>query len=295
MQDYLINVISRGLGIRALACTSTNLSNEICSQHKTAPLGTIILSRALAAGALMGGLIDGKQRIGLKFEGTGPLKTVLVESDGQGKIKGFISKPQAELSQENGQLKLGHAIGKAGLLTVTKDLGLKQPYKSTVHLISGLIGDDLAYYFTESEQIPSAVGVSSNLKKDGSVENCGGFLVQALPKEGGKKVNEDAIDTVVERIKEMPRLDSFLNDDKTPEDMIKWIFADIPYEILQKTDLKFSCSCSKNRLQQALATLGKTTIAAMIADDGPTEAVCEYCRRKYNFSKSELQVVYSKL
>ncbi len=284
MKDYLINVLSKGMGIRGIACITSNLSRFACTQHGTSTLGSIILSQALSAGALVGGLIKQKERIGLKYEGNGPIKKILVETDSYGAIRGYIGNPNAEL--EKGK-SLNDAIGKAGLLTVIKDLGLKEPYQGTVHLVSGNIGKDLAYYFINSEQIPTAIGVNSDLDDNGQICCCGGFLVQSLPKKGGKGSNEANVEAVIERINQLS-LKNYLAKNKTPEDIIDFIFSEVPYDILQVTDLTFKCICSKEKLKRALISLGEKDIKSLIQEGG-AETICEYCRKKYNFDINELE------
>lgn len=295
MTDMLIKAITAGLGLRAVACVTDTLSNRICSQHAASPLGSVLLSRALTAAACMAGLGGEDERIGLKFEGNGPAGVILAEANGHGHVKGFIANPKVEPDLSNGTLDLGKALGTAGLLSVTRDIGLKKPYTGTVHLVSSLIGDDLAYYLSESEQIPSAVGVSSSLDPAGRLCSCGGFIVQSLPLEGGKQADEEMLDTIVDHIAGIGSLNDFLGRGKGPEDLLAAIFKDIPYTLIQRTPLEFRCSCSRARLSRALAAMGPDSITAMIDENDETEAVCEYCRTQYIFTRSDLREILSRM
>ncbi|MBN2416982.1 Hsp33 family molecular chaperone HslO [bacterium] len=291
MEDILVKAITAGLGLRAVACTTDALSNRICRQHATSPLGSVLLSRALSAAACLGGLGGRDERVALTFEGNGPAGMILTEANGRGHVKGFIANPEVAPALTGGTLDLGEALGKAGLLTVTRDIGLGQPYTGTVHLITSLIGDDLAFYLSESEQIPSAVGVSSSLDQAGGLHHCGGFIVQSLPREGGKPVDDTVLQDIVHRIAGIGSLNECIGRGGGPEALLAAIFGEIPFEIIQRTPLEFRCSCSRERLSRALTALGRESIEAMIEDSETTEAVCEYCRKRYLFTRAELGAV----
>jgi molecular chaperone Hsp33 len=219
----------------------------------------------------------------LKYEGSGPLRKILVEANSQGEIRGYVGVPDVNLPLNDGKPDIVSAIGKAGFLTVTKDLGLKEPYKGIVQLYSSTIATDLAYYLTESEQIPSAVGVGVFVAPDNTVMASGGFLIQSLP-----PAEESMIEQVIQQIRRMPPLTEILTQGNTPEQILETIFAEIPYKILGTQPLSFRCSCSKARIEQALVSLGVEELDALIAE-GEAEVVCEFCRTSYTFTQEELE------
>ena len=181
MEDYLVRIIAREVGVRGLACVTTGLVNQICQKHGTAPTATAFLGRALTGGALMGALLKVQQRVAIKLEGTGPLRKAIVESDSYGRLRGYVGVPDLDLPLNLGQQDMTTAIGRAGLLTVVQDLKLKKLAEGVVPLETGEVDTDLMAYFDQSEQIPTAVSIGLSMNKDGTVAMSGGLLMQALP------------------------------------------------------------------------------------------------------------------
>jgi molecular chaperone Hsp33 len=283
VQDYLVRAITTLGNVRGLACVTTHLVNNVCHKHETCPVASVALGRALTGGALMGALLKNTQRVALKFEGNGPLKKILVEANSFGEVRGYVGAPRVDLPLNNGKLDVAAAIGHAGFLTVTKDLGLKEPYKGMVQLYTSEIAEDLAYYFTESEQIPSAVGLGVFVSPDGNISAAGGFLIQSLP-----PANEAVIEQLVHQIEKMPPITELLRDGKTPENILDVIFAEIPFETLETQALTFRCSCSKERMERALISLGSEELSGLLKD-GEAEVICEFCRTRYLFNQEELE------
>ncbi len=288
MSDYLVRIITKAGNLRAMACITTNLVDEVRRMHGTFPTASAALGRALTGGALMGAMLKTGQRIALKFEGNGPLKKIIVEADSNGTVRGYVGVPDVFMVRDDGKLDVSSAIGKAGFLTVTKDLGLKEPYKGMVQLYSGEIAEDLALYLTESEQIPSALALGVFVEPDNSVSAAGGFLVQALPPQ-----NEEMIDTMMSRISKLPPVTQLLREGETPEQLLDIMFADIPYDILEKRALAFQCSCSREKIERALISLGREELANMIEQQEGAEVKCEFCRKDYIFTKIELERLLS--
>ena len=284
MEDYLVRIITENKNIRAMACITTNLVNEGKKRHGTYPTATAALGRALTGGVLMGALLDGDQRVALKFEGDGPLKKIIVEAPSNGTVRGYVEHPEVELPPKNGKLDVAGALGTQGHLTVTKDLQLKKPYMGVVKLYTGEIASDLAYYLTESEQIPSAVGLGVFVEPDGHVSAAGGFLLQSLPPS-----DEELIDTLADRIENMQPITQQLREGKLPEDLLADIFGDISFTILEKKPLSFACTCSRDRIEQALITLGHEEIRSIIKDDDIVDITCQFCRKQYVFARTELE------
>lgn len=258
--DYLVRIITKDGSIRALACVTTGLTGELCRRHGTWPTASAALGRALTGGALMGALLKTGQRVGLRFEGNGPLKKILVEADANGAVRGCVGNPEVNPLREDGKLDVAAAIGNAGLLTVTKDLGLKEPYTGTVLLYTSEIAEDLAYYLTDSEQVPSAVGLGVYVEPDGAIAAAGGFLIQSLPPH-----NDEAVDRLMERIASMPSVTDLLRQGKNPEELLEYLFEGIPCDTLEKRALAFVCSCSRERVERVLISLGRDDLERILA------------------------------
>jgi molecular chaperone Hsp33 len=284
--DYLVRILTRDGHFRAVGCTMGVTVAEICRRHGTMPAASAALGRALAGGALMGSQLKGNQRLALKFEANGPLQKILVEADHGGNVCGAVGDPSADLRLPDGTVDVPRTLGLAGFLSVTKDLGLKEPYRGTVQLSSSRIGDDLATYLTESEQVPSAVGVGVYLGEDGSVAAAGGFLVQALPPQ-----DEQLIDLLMDRIASLPPLADSLRGGMTPEDLLKEIFPDQSWDVLERRELRFSCSCSRQRTERALLSLGRQELLTLAERPEPTIVTCEFCRESYLFTPEDLQAL----
>lgn len=290
MKDYLVRAITKDGGVRGLACITTQLANTICHQSETYPTATVALGRALTGGALMGALLKDGQRVALKFEGNGPLKKILVEADSEGNIRGYVGQPKAEIPLKQGDFDVARALGHAGFLTVTKDLRLKDPYRGIVQLYTSEIAEDLAYYLTESEQIPSAVGLGVFVETSGAISSAGGFLIQSLPPG-----DEELVGEIIRHIETLPPLTELLSNGKSSEEILKLLFQEIPFEILGAQSLAFRCSCSKDRTEQALITLGTKELTSMIQEQEQTEVVCEFCQAHYTFTRKELEQLLRKI
>ncbi|HJV64828.1 MAG TPA: Hsp33 family molecular chaperone HslO [Geomonas sp.] len=283
MTDYLVRIISKKGNVRGLACVTTGLVDEICKRHGTLPTATAALGRALTAGTLMGALLKTGQRVALRYEGNGPLQKILVEADSNGSVRGYVGDSQVHLLRPDGRLDVPGALGRAGFLTVAKDLGLKEPYRGTVQLHSSEIAQDLALYLVESEQIPSAVGLAEFIEPDGTVTAAGGFLIQAVP-----PVAPEVVEELMTRIEGLPPLSELLHSKKSPEEILELLFAGIPYDVLEKRELAFACSCSRERIERVLISMGKKELASLKEQQHGAEVTCEYCGQHYVFEESDL-------
>lgn len=284
MKDHLIRVISDEANVRAMACLTTATVGEACARHRTSPTASVALGRALTGGVLLGALLKGRQRVALKFEGNGPLGKIVVEADPMCLVHGYVGNPGADLPLRDGRFDIPGALGRAGLLTVTKDLQLKSPYQGVVNLVSSEIAEDIAYYLTESEQTPSAMGLTTVPDDQGGIAVAGGFLIQSLP-----PANDAALETLTARIAAMPPLARLLFDGAGPKDILDRIFGDIPYEILGHQDVAFHCGCSRDRIEQALITLGGDEIRKLADQPEDTVITCEFCREPYAFTPEDLR------
>ena len=283
MKDQIVRALCLAGGVRILACTASSLSREICLLQQTSATASITLARGLAGVALMGSLLKDGQRTALKFEGNGPLRKMIVEADYDGAVRGCVGDPAADLEPVQGKWNVAGLIGRAGFLTVSKDLGIGgQPYQGVVQLVSSEIGEDLAYYLTDSEQTPSAVGLGATLAENGEIGVCGGFLVQALP-----KADDAVISKIIEQIAGLPPLSELLAAGGA-EGLIQALFGDIPYTTLESHDIFFRCGCEQEKVERALLTLGGPELQDMLAQEGSAEVTCEFCRKDYHFDASAL-------
>jgi molecular chaperone Hsp33 len=284
MSDNIVRALCLSGGIRILACDATILSREICTLQQTSATAGIAMARGLAGGVLMAALLKSGQRVALKFEGNGPLRKMIVEADSDGAVCGCLGEPSAEAEPLDGKWNVAELIGRAGFLTVSKDIGVGgEPYHGMVQLVSSEIGDDLAYYLTESEQIPSAVGLGASLDENGNISVCGGFLVQAMP-----KADETEIERIMERIDVLPPLSELLKE-AGPEGVLRELFGDIPYTLLETRDIFFRCGCNREKVGRALITLGVAELRDMQTRDGDALITCEFCRKSYHFDAAELE------
>jgi len=286
LKDHLVRIVTKTGNLRGIACSATSLVREACRRHRTSPTASVALGRALAGGALMGALIKGDQRVALKFEGNGPIRKILVEAQADGAVCGYVGNPEADLPPNGNRFDVAGLLGHAGLLTVTKDLRLKEPYAGTVELLTSKIGEDLAYYLTVSEQVPSAVGLSVLLGREMEVTAAGGFLVQALP-----PAEEAEIEGVTSRIAGMPSIAEMVCGERGPEEILEHLFRDLPFEVLEERPVFFQCHCSLQRMQEALITLGPEEIASLSQETQPITVRCEFCGETYRFERENLKAL----
>jgi molecular chaperone Hsp33 len=218
----------------------------------------------------------------MKFEGNGPLRKMIVEADADGAVRGCAGNPAAEADPLEGRWNVPGIIGRAGFLTVSKDIGMGgEPYHGMVQLQSSEIGEDLAFYLTESEQVPSAVGLGAGFDEAGRISFCGGFLVQALP-----RADDSEIEAVMANIAALPPLADMLKEG--PEALLRQLFGDVPYTLLESHDLFFRCGCSREKVSRALTSFSSGELHDMIERDGGAEVTCEFCKQSYSFNKEEL-------
>lgn len=283
MADQIVRALCLSGGIRVLVCNASLLAREICQLQQASATASIALSRGLAGGALMGALLKDGQRTALKFEGNGPLRKMIIEADSDGAVRGCAGNPAADLEAVNGKWNVAGLIGRAGFLTVSKDLGVGgHPYQGVVQLVSSEIGEDLAYYLTDSEQTPSAVGLGATLAGDGLIATCGGFLVQALP-----KADDVELEKIMARIAGLPAL-SVLLEDGGAEGVVRELFGDIPYTVLESHEIFFRCGCGPEKVERALLTLGSQELRDMRSKESGADVTCEFCRKAYHLGAAEL-------
>ncbi|CAH2032668.1 Hsp33 family molecular chaperone HslO [Trichlorobacter ammonificans] len=278
MNDHIARAMTAKGKIRAVACVTTGLTNDICFLQGASPVVSLALGRALSGAALLGSILKQGQRLALKFEGNGPLKKLIAEADWDGALRATVAVPDAVADS------VATAIGRAGFLTVTKDLRLKEPYSGTVQLYTSEIAEDLAYYLTDSEQIPSAVGLAATLTEDGRIGVAGGFLIQSLPPS-----DEAAVEAIMAVLEKMPPLSTLLSGGTSPEELLELLLADVEHYPLESNELFFRCGCSREKVERAVMSVGKEELRKMIEQDGGAEVGCEFCKKQYRIDRSELE------
>ncbi len=290
MTDYIVRVSAADNQIRAFAATTKELVEHARVIHHTSPIATAALGRLLTAGAMMGIMMKGeKDIVTLQVKGDGPIGTITVTADSNGTVKGYASNPDTMLPpSKEGKLDVGGAVG-AGILTVIKDLGLKEPYVGQTDLISGEIAEDLTYYFANSEQVPSSVALGVLMNKDNTVRRAGGFIIQLMP-----FASEEVISKLEENISKIKAITALLDKDMTPEMILEQLLGDFNMEILDRQPAAFECNCSKERVEKAVISVGKKDIEEMIRDNEPIEVNCHFCNEHYIFSVDELKGLLAK-
>ncbi|GEL16083.1 Hsp33 family molecular chaperone HslO [Pediococcus cellicola] len=291
MTDYLVKSIINDGMFRAYVVNGTQLVKEAQKRHGTWSAATAALGRSLV-GTLMlaSSLLKGKEKLTVKINGGGPVGGIVVDGNANGTVKGYLQQPHVSLPlNDKHHIDVGRAVGNKGTLSVTKDMGLKDPFTGNVGLASGEIGDDFTYYLAQSEQIPSSVGVSVFVNPDESVEVAGGFMIQVMP-----GASDEAIDRLQKTLTHLPLVSELLRQGKTPEDILGMLFKNDKVKILDKMPVSFACDCSKERFAAAMASLPADEIEAMIKEDHGAEVTCRFCGNQYHYDETELKAVLIK-
>ena len=284
MCDYIVRATAAGGQVRAFAATTKGLVEEAKERHNMSPIATVALGRLLTGGAMMGTMMkNDSDVVTIQIKGNGPIGAMTVTADSKGRVKGFVANPQVMLPLKDGKLDIAGALG-LGVLSVIKDIGLREPYVGDTILVTSEIADDLTYYFATSEQVPSSVGLGVLMNKDNTVEQAGGFIIQLMP-----DAKEETIEKLEARIKEVKSVTQLLEDGMTPEEILEHILGDMGLEILDKTPTEFYCNCSKERVAMAIMSVGKDEIDQMIEEGNPIEVKCHFCNTAYNFSIDDLK------
>ena len=288
MSDQLIRAISKDGHIKATAVSTRALTERARQIHKALPVATAALGRTLAAVSMMGNALkeDGAS-VTLQIKGGGPLGTLLAVSDNQGNVRGTVDNPVVDLPlRPDGKLDVGAAVGHEGTLTVIRDLNMKEPYVGSVGLLGGEIAEDLAAYFVESEQIPTACGLGVLVDRDQSVLAAGGYLIQLLPGAG-----EDVIAKVEGSLMAAGPVTGLLRNDPDPEAMLRHALSDFDLEILERSPIEYRCYCSRDRMERALISLGPEELQAMIDEQGIADLTCRFCDNVQHFSRADLEAM----
>lgn len=291
MTDYIVRATAANAQIRAFACTTRNIVEHARAAHNTSPVATAALGRLLTAGTMMGSMLKGeKDVLTIQINGSGPIKGLTVTADANANVKGYVIEPNVVIpANAKHKLDVGGAVG-IGVMTVIKDMGLKEPYVGQTVLQTGEIGDDLTYYFATSEQVPSSVGVGVLMEKDNTVKQAGGFIIQLMPFAG-----EEVIAQLEKNLSEVQSVTALLDAGKTPEQILETLLGNLDLEILDKIPTQFYCNCSKERVEKAIISIGRKDIQEMIDEDKDIEVNCHFCNTNYKYSVEDLKGMLKKI
>ena len=284
MNDYMIRATAADGQIRAFAATTKEMVETAKNAHNTSPIATAALGRLMTAAAMMGSDLKGEgELLTLRIEGDGPIGGLLVTADGKGDVKGYAFNPDVMLPPNaQGKLDVGGSLG-LGVLSVIKDIGLKEPYVGQTQLITGEIAEDLTYYFATSEQVPSSVALGVLMNKDNTVRQAGGFIIQLLP-----GASDEIIDRLEAKLSGISSITSLLDAGKTPEEILTDILGEFGLEILKKMPVQFHCDCERSRVEKAIISIGRKENQDMIDEGKEIEVNCQFCNKHYKFSVDEL-------
>ncbi|MBM6680843.1 Hsp33 family molecular chaperone HslO [Pseudoflavonifractor capillosus] len=292
MRDEIVRAITADGLVKAAAITGRDLVERARNIHTLLPVATAALGRTLMAASLMGDAmkIDGSS-LTLQIKGGGPLGTILAVSDEAGNVRGYVQNPHVELMEKApGKLDVGRAVGETGSLTVIKDLGMKEPYVGTIDLLSGEIADDIAAYFVESEQIPTACALGVLVGTDQSVTSAGGYLIQLLPGAG-----EDIITKIEAGVQRVGSVSHALEGGLDGAGLLRAVLSDFDLEILETHPVEYRCYCSRDRVTRALISMGREELSSLIQEQGQAELTCQFCDKIYRYSKEDLEEILANM
>ena len=285
--DYILRASAGDGAVRIFVANTHDTVQKAFEIHKTSPVMSAALGRALTGVAIMGSMLkNDNDLVTITIKGDGPGKGLTVTSNSKSQVKGYVYNPIVDIPlKPNGKLDVQEALG-FGDLTVIKDIGMKEPYVGTIPLISGEIAEDLTYYFATSEQVPSSVGLGVLMNKDNTVRQAGGFIIQLMP-----FTDDKIIDALEKKLSEITSVTNLLEEGHTPESMLEYILGDFGVEITEKIPASFYCNCSKDRVKKAIISIGKKDLKEMVADGKPIEVKCHFCNTAYTFSIEELKEI----
>lgn len=292
MADRIVRAISTDGMVQAAAICSRGLTERARQIHKTLPVATAALGRTLAAASMMGNALksDGAS-LTLQFKGGGPLGTVLAVSDNEGNVRGYVTNPHVDLPlRPDGKLDVGAAVGHEGTLTVIKDLHMKEPYVGTIDLLGGEIAEDVAGYFVESEQIPTACALGVLVDVDQSVQCAGGYLIQLLP-----GADDAAISAIEQGIARVGPVTEALRGGLSARELVEQVLSEFQLEILSEEPVEYRCYCSRERVTRALISMGREELNSLIREQGRAELTCQFCDKVYHYTNEELEGLLASL
>lgn len=281
--DYLVRGTAWNNQIRVLSVQTTELVRELQQQHQTLPTATAAFGRAATAGALMGAMMKGEEKLTIQVKGDGPIGQIVIDANASGDVRGYVDNPNVLLpSNAQGKLDVAGAVGREGFIHIIKDIGMKDPYRGSTPIISGELAEDFTYYFAVSEQTPSVVALGVLVDTDGSVLQAGGYIVQLLP-----FIADEDITKLEQRVGMMPPVTALLAQGESPEGILNFLLGD-DVTIMDRMPVQCRCQCSSERVERTLISMGEHELAQLIEDEGSAEVVCHFCNTPYHFDRDQL-------
>lgn len=288
MKDYLIRGTAMDGKVRAFAVKTTHLTEEMRQRHGTTPVATAALGRTAAAALMMGAMLKGEEKLTVQVKGGGPIGQIVVDANAKGEVRGYVSEPLVDLPLNAvDKLDVAGAVGTDGFLYIIKDLGLKEPYRGSIPIVSGELAEDFTYYFAKSEQTPSVVALGVLVDVDYTVRASGGWIIQLLP-----GLSDQTITEIEQQLAGVPPISTLLDQGKSLEDILADILPSV--QILEKSPVYFKCFCSRERVKNTLISLGRDELKSLIEEEG-AEIVCHFCNEKYQFNVEELKELLNTL
>ncbi|HDR7436467.1 MULTISPECIES: redox-regulated molecular chaperone HslO [Bacillus] len=284
MKDYLVKALAFDGEVRAYSVRTTNTVSEAQRRHDTWRTASAALGRSLTAGTIMGAMLKGDQKLTIKVEGNGPIGPILVDAHANGDVRGYVTNPHVDFEgTEQGKLRVYQAVGTEGFITVIKDIGMREPFIGQSPIVSGELGEDFTYYFAVSEQTPSSVGVGVLVNGDDSVLAAGGFILQIMP-----GAQEETISFIEDRLQKIPPVSTLIEQGLSPEELLYAVLGEDKVKVLETMDVQFNCTCSRERIESVLISLGKTELEQIREEEEETEVHCHFCNERYKFSKEDI-------
>ncbi|MBG9615240.1 redox-regulated molecular chaperone HslO [Bacillus cereus] len=284
MKDYLVKALAFDGEVRAYSVRTTNTVSEAQRRHDTWRTASAALGRSLTAGTMMGAMLKGDQKLTIKVEGNGPIGPILVDAHANGDVRGYVTNPHVDFEgTEQGKLSVYQAVGTEGFVTVIKDIGMREPFIGQSPIVSGELGEDFTYYFAVSEQTPSSVGVGVLVNGDDSVLAAGGFILQIMP-----GAQEETISFIEDRLQKIPPVSTLIEQGLSPEELLYAVLGEDKVKVLETMDVQFNCTCSRERIESVLISLGKTELEQIREEEEETEVHCHFCNERYKFSKEDI-------
>lgn len=285
MKSVLARAIDKNEKFRFIIINSTNLVEEMKEVHEPSPTAIAALGRMTTMAALLSSdLKNEKDKLNIRIKGNGPAGLLLTESNGKGHIKSYMDNPKADLpTREDGKLDVGGIVGNDGNLVVIRDYGIGEPYSGQTALVSGEIAEDFANYYYHSDQMPTVVSLGVLVDTDLTVKSAGGLFIQALP-----GYEEEDIIKLEKCLENFPQISSLFSEDMSYEEVFEKYFKDLDLRILEEEEVEYRCNCSREKMETALISLGKTELEDIIKEDHKAELSCHFCNKKYQFNEEEL-------
>ncbi|WP_426449986.1 Hsp33 family molecular chaperone HslO [Paenibacillus sp. S-38] len=290
MQDYLIRATAYDGKVRAFAVHTRGIVEELRQRHQMTPTTTAALGRTVSAALMMGAMLKGEEKLTVQIKGGGPIGQIVVDANAHGEVRGYVDNPDVDLPlNEIGKLDVRGAVGTDGFLYVIKDLGLKEPYRGSVPIVSGELGEDFTYYFAKSEQTNSAVALGVLVDVDYTVKTAGGFIIQLLP-----GLSDEEIIQIEKELNALPPITKALDRGDTLEQILTTLLPGASI-LERRDDIRFQCKCSRERVEQTLISLGRSELQTILDEDGQAEVSCHFCNEKYAFTGEDLKGLIASL